>query len=254
MRDAFSAALIILIFTMPRGAKRSTETSVSPADITSEDDSSKKRDSKKPKTPSPKKSSDIALTTRVVYYIRWCSTKFGLHLFCVVNSEDTNDAFLRRLCDCITGPAQHDLKSVHQFKGDVNRRVSLDDDSEMSNSRNRCLRKFVALCDEDATPRSLLAAANAIKVFLNQENPYRLNFEVDETCSNIDNNNGEGMGIVKPDDIVTNADVVRLMKMIYDIEGNWGDEYPDTVREFFHEQNLTVSVRDALGITISSNN
>ena len=77
---------------------------------------------------------------------------------------------------------------------------------------------------------------------------------MDETCSNIGNNNGEGMGIVKPDDIVTNADVVRLMKMIYDIEGNWGDEHPDTVREFFHEQNLTVSVRDALGITISSNN
>ena len=53
------------------------------------------------------------------------------------------------------------------------------------------------------------------------------------------------------DTLVTNADIMRAMKMIYDIKPGWGDEYFETVEEFFHPQNLTLAVRNALHITIN---
>ena len=51
------------------------------------------------------------------------------------------------------------------------------------------------------------------------------------------------------DGLVINSDVIRAMKMVYDIQPGWGDECSETVDEFFHPQNLTLSVRSALGIT-----
>ena len=47
-----------------------------------------------------------------------------------------------------------------------------------------------------------------------------------------------------------NFDVLRVMKMMYEIKEGWGNEYFDTVSEFFHPINLTSEVRDALKITI----
>ena len=53
------------------------------------------------------------------------------------------------------------------------------------------------------------------------------------------------------DSLVVNADVVRAMKMLYDIKPGWGDEFNETVEEFFHPQNLTLTVRAALGIQLT---
>ena len=50
--------------------------------------------------------------------------------------------------------------------------------------------------------------------------------------------------------MVLNNDVLRVIKMMYEITPGWGNEYFDTVNEFFHEVNLTSEVRDALRITI----
>ena len=68
-------------------------------------------------------------------------------------------------------------------------------------------------------------------------------FDIDE----LDQTNGNK---IKMDALVINADVVRAMKMIYDINPSqgWGEEYLDTVNDFFHPQNLTPSVRTALGM------
>ena len=50
--------------------------------------------------------------------------------------------------------------------------------------------------------------------------------------------------------MVTNMDVLRVIRMMYEITPGWGNEYFDTVTEFFHEVNLTSDVRDSLKITI----
>jgi len=52
------------------------------------------------------------------------------------------------------------------------------------------------------------------------------------------------------DTLVINSDIVRLIKMIYDVKAGWGEEFSETVEEFFHPENLTLSVHSALGITI----
>ena len=50
-----------------------------------------------------------------------------------------------------------------------------------------------------------------------------------------------------------NADIVRTLKMIYDVTGNWGDEYRELVEMYFHEQNLTLSaLRSQRPVSIQS--
>ena len=78
------------------------------------------------------------------------------------------------------------------------------------------------------------------------DNPYNIEYILNP--DELDATNGQ---TVKMDALVTNADVVRSVKMIHDIKPGWGDEHTETVDEFFHPQNLTLSVRSALGITIS---
>ena len=83
--------------------------------------------------------------------------------------------------------------------------------------------------------------------FLDAENPHRANYVIGERCSAID-----GMGSVKAGTIVANGGIIRLANMLYDVEDGWGGDYPGTVREFFHEQNITASVRGSLGISIAA--
>ena len=78
------------------------------------------------------------------------------------------------------------------------------------------------------------------------DNPY--NIECILNPSELDATKGE---TVKMDTLVVNSDIIRAMKMVYDITPGWGDEYSETVDEYFHPQNLTLSVRTALGITIN---
>ena len=77
------------------------------------------------------------------------------------------------------------------------------------------------------------------------DNPYNIEYLMDP--NDLDATNGQ---TVKMDTLVVNADIIRVMKMIYDITPGWGDEYGETVDEYFHPQNLTLSVRSALGIKI----
>ena len=56
---------------------------------------------------------------------------------------------------------------------------------------------------------------------------------------------------MKMDALVVNSDIVRVIKMLCDVGSGWGDEYPETVKEYFHPQNLTLAVRSLLGIGIS---
>lgn len=55
---------------------------------------------------------------------------------------------------------------------------------------------------------------------------------------------------IKMDQMVINNDVLRVMKMMYEITADWGNEYFETVEQFFHPVNMTQEVRDALHISI----
>ena len=77
------------------------------------------------------------------------------------------------------------------------------------------------------------------------DNPWNIECTLDS--NDLDATNGQ---TVKMDTLVVNADIIRVMKMIYDITSGWGDECGETVDEYFHPQNLTLSVRSALGIKI----
>ena len=78
------------------------------------------------------------------------------------------------------------------------------------------------------------------------DNPHNIEYILNP--SELDATKGE---TVKMDTLVVNSDIIRAMKMVYDITPGWGDEYSETVDEYFHPQNLTLSVRTALGITIN---
>ena len=77
------------------------------------------------------------------------------------------------------------------------------------------------------------------------ENLYNNEYVVDKTA--MDSTHGE---IMKMDSLVVSSDIIRAMKMIYNIGAGWGEEYSETVDEFFHPQSLTLSVRNALGMKI----
>ena len=66
--------------------------------------------------------------------------------------------------------------------------------------------------------------------------------------NNLDATDGQ---TVKMDTLVVNADIIRVIKMLYEIKPGWGDEYDETVDEYFHPQNLTLSARSALGMNIN---
>ena len=77
------------------------------------------------------------------------------------------------------------------------------------------------------------------------DNPYNIECVVNK--DELDATNGQ---TVKMDTLVVNSDVVRIMKMIFSIKPGWGDEHSETVEDFFHPQNLTLSMRTALGMKI----
>ena len=80
---------------------------------------------------------------------------------------------------------------------------------------------------------------------LNADNPYNIEFIVDE--ANFDVTNGQP---VRLDAIVVDTDIIRVIEMVCDVEAGWGDECRETVDEFFHPQNLTFAVRNALGMKL----
>ena len=56
---------------------------------------------------------------------------------------------------------------------------------------------------------------------------------------------------VKMDTLVINADIIRVIKMLHEIKPGWGDECDETVDEYFHPQNLTLSAHSALSMSIN---
>ena len=79
--------------------------------------------------------------------------------------------------------------------------------------------------------------------FLCNDNKFGIEYAFDPMglCAS----NGE---ILKMDLLVINSDIVRSLKMIYDIKPGWGEEYPETVSDYFHAENLTLPVKCALGM------
>ena len=77
------------------------------------------------------------------------------------------------------------------------------------------------------------------------ENLYNNEYVVDKTA--MDSTHGE---IMKMDSLVVSSDIIRAMKMIYNIGAGWGEEHSETADEFFHPQSLTLSARNALGMKI----
>ena len=77
------------------------------------------------------------------------------------------------------------------------------------------------------------------------DNPYNIEYLVNE--NDLDRTHGQE---IKLDEMVLNSDVLRVMKMMYEITPDWGNEFFDTVSEFFHSVDLTSEVRDALNISI----
>ena len=80
---------------------------------------------------------------------------------------------------------------------------------------------------------------------MEKDNPCNIEYIVDP--NNLDATHGE---LVKMDTLVVNSDIIRAMKMIFNVKPGWGDEHSETADEFFHPQNLTSSVRTALGMKI----
>ena len=78
------------------------------------------------------------------------------------------------------------------------------------------------------------------------DNPYNIECILDP--NDLDATRGEP---VKMDTLVINADIIRVIKMLYEIKPGWGDEHDETVDEHFHPQNLTLSVRSALSMSIN---
>ena len=75
----------------------------------------------------------------------------------------------------------------------------------------------------------------------------RHNIECVVNKDKLDATNGQ---TVKMDALAVNSDVVRIMKMTFSITPGWGDKHSETVEDFFHPQNSTLSVRTALGMKI----
>ena len=54
-------------------------------------------------------------------------------------------------------------------------------------------------------------------------------------------------GPQKLDHYVISKEIVRIMKMRYDISSGFANEYYETVQDYFHEQNITPTVKEGLG-------
>ena len=154
---------------MPRGTKRSTAEGTEADEVPSSSPGPPSpnkgggKEKKKPKTPPTKKESDVELSTRLAYEIRWCRVLIDLCLFYVRNADGTNGAYVRRIAGIISGPAQHELKTAHKFKGGANRRAPLGGNTELCNARNRCIRKFLVKFHKNATYEQMQSAAICLK-------------------------------------------------------------------------------------------
>ena len=229
--------------------------------------SPRKGSPKKAKTP-PKKAKDEQTLT----FGQPCEIKYyrvaEFKLWHARHLDDRTDAFMKNMIDEIRSDPNCELRREYDFKGDVTRCVSVNDDNPMKNHRKSYERKFMLQTIEEDTRERDIATANSIhrvRIFylcarhdtitnaflldfikhLTADNPYSIEYRLDP--DDLDATNGE---TVKMDTLVINADVVRAMKMLFDIKPGWGDEFSETVEEFFHPQNLTLSVRAALGIKL----
>ena len=174
---------------------------------------------------------------------------------------------MKNITDLIRNDMSCGLRKKFDFKGDVVRRVSLAVNEAMKNHRKSFERKFIVQSnDNESVERNLATARELKKVImsvlhsivplhlillfvlfqlLDADNPYNIKYIIDP--DGLDATHGE---TVKMDTLVINSDIVCLIKMIYDAKAGWGEEFSETVEEFFHPENLTLSVRSVLGITI----
>ena len=104
---------------------------------------------KKARTPPEKLERDMNLATGATYEIRVARLSTGENIYKIINENDTNDAFDRKLED---GIKENTLKlSSHlKLRGSVARRQSLYDDETLKNTKNRYNRHyFLQYCASD---------------------------------------------------------------------------------------------------------
>ena len=235
------------------------------AETTSPASTPKKGSPKKMKSPPKKAKEDQFLKCGQPSCIK-CHRVAEFKLWQICNGDDKSDAFLKNITDEIRNDPNGESRKNCDFKGDVTCRVSLTQDEASKNFRKLFDRNFlVQTCEEDSHEKDLVTTKSLAQgevqrvpffdhcvnshIVLSQclclDNPYNVEFIIDP--ANLDANNGE---TAKMDTLVIDSDVVRLLKMIYDIKSRWGDEHFETVEEFFHPENLTFSVRSALGMKL----
>ena len=82
---------------------------------------------------------------------------------------------------------------------------------------------------------------------MQRDNPYNLEYVLNEATFDQTPSH-----VIKMDALVINEDVLRTMRMIYSISGKWGNEYCETVHNFFSVANITPTIAGSLGYDIAT--
>jgi hypothetical protein len=200
---------------------------------------------KKAKTPPVKAKSDQVFANGQTFEIRYIICKEGWVCYYVCDVTDANDAYIRMIASDYLKDAQHELCATYNIKGEGGRRISVNQDTLLKNTKNRWTRHVLMAHQPEATKSFMMKCGKAIKKGLESNNPYNNEYTVLE--STLDQTPQSGP--VMMDEIVENRDIVKAMKTIYSIESGWANEYYETLEEYFHENNRTPYVKESLGWT-----
>ena len=116
---------------------------------------------KKAKSPPKKAKEEQVLTFGQPCKIQYHRVE-EFKLWHVINVDDKSDAFVKNIIDLMRNDQNCALRRVHNFRGDVSRRVSLTNDEVMKNHRKSYERKFMLQICEEESPEEDLAAAREI--------------------------------------------------------------------------------------------
>jgi hypothetical protein len=166
----------------------------------------------------------------------------------VCDATDANDAFIRFITADYLKDTPHELTATYNIKGEGGRRISVNQDILLKNTKNRWTRHMLMAHQPQASKIFMVNCAKAIKKAMESNNPYNneyvlLQSTLDQTPK---------IGPVMMDEIIENKDIVKAMKTIYSIESGWANEYYETIEEYFHENNRTPFVKESLGFMEAS--
>jgi hypothetical protein len=200
---------------------------------------------KKAKTPPVKAKGEQVFANGQSFEVRYIICKNGWICYWVCDGTDANDAYMRFIGSDYLKDAQHELTATYNIKGEGGRRISVDQDILLKNTKNRWTRHMLMAHQPDADTNFITKCARAIKKAMDSNNPYNNEYVMLE--STLDQTPDSGP--VMMDELIENKDIVKAMKTVYSIEPGWANEYFETIEEYFHETNRTPYVKESLGFT-----